>query len=203
MLREAQKLRYRVYCTELGRDSPAADHTQQTIADELDAFGHCFVAVRDSDVIGTIRVNFSREGPLGILEGLYGMAGSDRHPATTAISTKFVIDRAYRGGLTAMRLIAQLAQYGDHQGIEECYGDAIPSLIDYYQAMGFEITGEAFFHRENGPSVPIRLDLTRHIEAMSSEAGVRRMLRAYVKSMREAAAAKAVTDAGQQPGETS
>jgi len=55
MLESAQRLRYEVYCGELGRQSPYADHARTVIADDLDDTGYTFIAVEDGATIGTLR----------------------------------------------------------------------------------------------------------------------------------------------------
>ncbi len=190
MLTQAQQLRYEVYCVELGRDSPSACHSKGTIADELDQFGHSFIALQDGEVVGTMRSNYAREGSLGILEKLYGMSNSPHHPHASGICTKFIVKSSHRNGLAAMKLIAGQVQFGLRHGMNECYIDCIPTLFDYYKALGFEVAGEEFFHRENGPSVPMRLDLIKSGDMLAGEEGIWRMLRLYIKAMKEARRAK-------------
>ena len=86
--RARQLLRYEVYCGELGRHSPYADHDRKIIADELDAFGNTFVAAENGEIIGTLRSNVAADGPLGILEDLYGMRASGHHPHATGMSAR-------------------------------------------------------------------------------------------------------------------
>jgi len=83
MLETALRLRYEVCYQELGRDSPYADHVKKIITDNLDDFGHIFIAIEDGETIGTLRLNLSIEGSLGVLEELYGMRTSAFHPAST------------------------------------------------------------------------------------------------------------------------
>lgn len=182
MLESAKRLRYEVYCRELGRNSPYADHEKQTISDDLDSFGYTFIAVRAGEVIGTLRSNLSVEGPLGALEEVYGMKESNHHPQATGICTKFIVRKAKRGTPTSAKLIAAMTRFGIENGIKECYIDCIPALLPYYMALGFTITGPIFFHRENGPSYPMKLDLMRHGEALCKERGVRDDLKLYVKA---------------------
>jgi hypothetical protein len=73
-------------------------------------------------------------------------------------------------------------RYGIRKGIKECYIDCIPSLLPYYKALGFAIAGPKFFHRENGPSHPMRLDLVKHGEALSNETGMREYVSLVVKA---------------------
>ena len=180
LLENAQRLRYEVYCGELGRRSPFADDQRKVIADPLDDFGYTFIAVDGEETIGTIRGNFSFEGPLGVLEELYGMRTSPRHPAATGVCTKFIVKKTRRGGPTAIKLISALVRFGVERGIKECYIDCIPALIPYYRALGFTVVGPKFFHRENGPSYPMRLDLERHGERLGREGGPRQYFKLFV-----------------------
>ncbi len=182
MLERAKHLRYEVYCGELGRDSPYADHDRKTISDELDRFGTTFIAVVDGETIGTLRGNLSSEGPLGHLEDLYGMRGSHQHPHATAICTKFIVKKSRRGGPAAVKLISALSGFGVRNHIGECYIDCVPALIPYYKAMGFTIVGPRFFHRENGPSYPMKVDFARHGNRLSRDGGARDYLRLFARA---------------------
>jgi CRP-like cAMP-binding protein len=167
MIRSAQELRYQVYCGELGRNSPNADHERHIIADELDRFGHTFIAVQRERTIGTLRGNLPSEGSLGAVEEIYGMTASPKHPARTSVCTKFVIRREHRGGPAAMQLISAMVRFGLRHNVEECYSDCIPALLHYYRALGFRVAGPKFMHRENGPSLPVKVDVARHGHALS------------------------------------
>ncbi len=162
MLHRAQRLRYDVYCLELGRSSPYANHDESILRDQLDDHGYVFLARKANNSIGTLRLNFSSKGNLGILTDLYRMKDSPYYPNECGICTKFIISKSSRGGNAAISLIAAAADFGLRQGIKECYIDCVPGLLHYYQAMGFRVSGEQFFHRENGPSIPMKIDLVRH-----------------------------------------
>ncbi len=166
MLASAQQLRYEVYCTELGRHSPYADHGRKLVNDPLDRFGHTFVALEDGATIGTLRTNFSSEGPLGALEEYYGMQGSKQHPARTAICTKYIVKRSKRGSLVFLKLLGAWLDYVTHKGAAECYIDCTPGLMRFYERCEFKVCGDPFVHHENGLSFPMMLDLTRHGDAL-------------------------------------
>jgi predicted GNAT family N-acyltransferase len=182
MLESAQRLRYDVYCKELGRQSPYADHGRKIIKDDLDDFAHTFIAVEAGETTGTLRVNWSYEGSLGILEELYGMTRSTHHPRRTAVCTKFIVKKSKRGGPTSFKLISAAIRYGVRHEVTECYIDCIPALLPYYKALGFTIAGPKFLHRENGLSHPMMLDLVKHGGKLSSEAGVGDYLKLIVKA---------------------
>ena len=182
MLESVQRLRYEVYCQELGRQSPNADHEKRIITDDLDDFAKTFVAVEAGETIGTLRGNKPADGFLGIIEELYGMKKSAHHPDATSICTKFIVKKSKRGGPASMKLISAMVRYGLRNGVKECYIDCVPALLHYYKAIGFTIAGERFFHRENGPSYPMLIDLMKHGEKLSHEAGVREYLSLIVKA---------------------
>ena len=161
-LRRVQQLRYDVYCRELGRGSAYANHEEETLADRLDEFAHVFMARRGDEVIGSLRVNFANEGDLGVLESLYGMRHSPAHPKATAICTRFVVHPDWRGSDVALKLIAAATRFGLREGKQVCYIDATPELLHYYRALGFRTANAQFLHYDNGPSVPMRVDLRRH-----------------------------------------
>jgi hypothetical protein len=166
MLACAQRLRYEVYCGELGRQSPYADHARGIISDPLDDFGHTFIAVENGETIGTLRTNFSNEGPLGILEDHYGMRASKHHPARTAICTKFIVKRSKRGSLAFHKLLVAWLAHVMRNGAAECYIDCTPNLARFYERCEFRASGAPFFHYENGLSVPMMLDLVQHGNAL-------------------------------------
>ena len=173
LMERAKRLRYEVYCEELGRQSPFADHEKKTISDEFDKTAQVFVAVENGEVIGTLRGNAAAEASLGALEDLYGMKSSPHHPQATSICTKFMVKKKKRGGPAAMKLITAMVSFGLRYQIKECFIDCIPALLPYYQAVGFVVSGEEFLHRENGHSIPMRLDLMKYGARLSKEAGLR------------------------------
>jgi CRP-like cAMP-binding protein/predicted GNAT family N-acyltransferase len=182
MLERAKRLRYEVYCEELGRQSPYADHDKKVVTDHLDDTGHVFIAVEAGETIGTLRGNASADTELGAMEELYGMRRSPHHPEATSICTKFIVRKSKRGGAAGRKLIAAMVRYGIRNRIKECYIDCIPALLPYYKALGFKIAGQKFFHPENGPSHPMALDLVKHGRALSHEGGTGQYLSLIVRA---------------------
>ena len=182
MLESAQRLRYKVYCDELHRRSPFADHEKKVISDDLDETGHTFVAVKKGETIGTGRVNIPSEGSVGLYEELYGMTASKHHPHGTAVITKFIVSKAHRGGPTSIKLIAAFARFTVRNSIKEVFIDSVPALLPYYKAIGFKPGREPFLHQENGISHPLALDLVRHGKSLSNERSMRTYLNMIVKA---------------------
>jgi predicted GNAT family N-acyltransferase len=182
MSESAKRLRYEVYCEELGRNSPYADHEKRIITDDLDKFAHTFIAVEDGETTGTIRGNISLEGPLGAVVELYGMKSSPHHPRGTCVVTKFIVKKSKRGGPASFKLIAALTRFGLRNQMKECYIDSVPSLMPYYKAIGFKVVAPKFFHRENGPSYPMLLDLAKYGEALCRETTTRSQIKLHLKA---------------------
>jgi CRP-like cAMP-binding protein len=162
MLRAAQRIRYEVYCEELGRKSPFADQKQRIIVDDLDTFAHVLLAAEGEAAIGTMRLNAAKDGPLGAIAQIYGMPTSPHHPAHTGICTKFIVKKSHRYGQASFRLMSTSVQMGLQYGIKSCYIDCIPQLLPFYMSLGFRQSAPPFLHRENGRSVPLVLDMDRY-----------------------------------------
>jgi CRP-like cAMP-binding protein len=169
MRERAQRLRYEVYCEELKRKSPHADHERRIISDDLDRTAHTFIAIEAGETIGTLRGNFTAEGSVGVLEELYGMKASPYYPTRIAVCTKLVIKKSKRGGPAAMKLIGAMVRFGTRYDTKDCYIDSVPALLPYYKAIGFSIVAEPFFHRENGPSYPMLIDVAKHGPRLSRD----------------------------------
>lgn len=170
-LLEAQRLRYEVYCGELGRSSPFADHDKKIIADDLDSFGLVLLALENGKPIGTLRSNVAREGDLGVLQQLYGMTSSDFHPEHTSVCTKFIVRKSSRNTQASFQLMLAAIEYAERENIRECFIDCIPSLLPFYKVLGFQDCGPAFLHRENGRSLPLKLDIQRYGKRIKKVAG--------------------------------
>jgi CRP-like cAMP-binding protein len=162
MLREAQRIRYEVYCEELGRTSPFADPEQRIIADDLDSFAHVLIAVQGEEVVGTMRLNAACQGSLGPLVELYGMDKSPHHPQATSVCTKFIVRKAHRYGQASFKLMATSVEFGVRNKLRDCFIDCIPQLLPFYMSMGFRQSAPAFLHRENGRSITLMLDIERY-----------------------------------------
>lgn len=171
MLLAAQKLRYEVYCKELQRQSPFADHDTEIISDKLDSFGYTFLAIQGDEAIGTLRVNASSQGELSSLVHLYGMTRSPFYPQETAVVTKFIVKKTKRGTQTALKLILAAADFSCHNEWKEIYISCIVSLRPFYEKLGFTVSGDIFFSIDTGPNYPMKLSDRNAIDYFTNERG--------------------------------
>lgn len=171
LLHEAQRIRYEIYCEELGRSSPHADPVKRIIADDLDEHGHVLLALERGAPVATLRMNMSRDGPLGVMEDLYGMAQSPYHRQGTGICTKFIVRKSSRLGQSSFRLMSTAIEMAQRYAIGHCFIDCIPELRPFYMSLGFAGAGPAFLHRENGRSYPLMLDVDRYAKRIARLTG--------------------------------
>jgi len=169
---EAQRIRYEIYCEELGRTSPNADPVRRIIADDLDVTGHVLLALENDAPIATMRLNMSRDGGLGLLEDLYGMRHSAHHPQHTGICTKFIVKSEHRHSQVAFKLMATAIEMAQRYEIKDCFMDCIPQLMPSFVSLGFVQSAPAFLHHENGRSHPMHLDVDRYARRMFRLAAV-------------------------------
>jgi CRP-like cAMP-binding protein len=118
MLASAQRLRYDVYCQELGRTSPYADHDKRVITDHLDESGHVFIAVEAGETIGTLRGNVPSEGSLGVLDELYGKVLNESlrlYPSAPVIVRDIIEDVEIDGAFVPAGTIGIIPIYAIHR----------------------------------------------------------------------------------------
>ena len=173
ILNEVMRLRYHICWEEFGRYSPHLDHDKKILRDELDDFGHEFVAIEQGEVIGSLRANLAREGALGVFEDFYGMRASKNHPQHTAICTKVIIKKSNRGTPAYLKMLSECLQFAMREGITEWYIGCEPKLTSIMGMLGLKRSGERFYHYEVGPNDPMMLDLAHHGKRLAGLAGLR------------------------------
>ena len=89
--------------------------------------------------------------------------------------------KSQRGGPAARKLIAALVRYGLDR-VRECYIDCTPPLFPYYRAIGFKLAGAEIRAPGERVIAPDELDLVKHGERLSREAGTGDYLRLYLKA---------------------
>ena len=156
------RFRYDIYVTEMGRRQSHADHGRGLITDPLDATGHCLAAFslrrHPSRIIGTLRTNLLRRGPVGIYEDLYGLRDLDPEVRDrTSITTRLMVAREYRRGPLALLLASAMYDWGTRQGVQTDYIDCNPHLVRFFQRLGYHDLGR-IEHPEYGGVHLMRLE---------------------------------------------
>ena len=131
-LHAVQRLRYDVFCKEMGADSAGTDHAAQTEGDPFDTFADHLI-LRDlslkgtGQVIGTYRL--MRTGQAMDAGGFYSAREFDLTPLTDGRDDVLELSRSciradYRGGLSLMHLWQALARYVESHHISYLFGVA-------------------------------------------------------------------------------
>jgi GNAT superfamily N-acetyltransferase len=151
------RLRYQVYVEEMHRVQEFADHERRMTEEPYDRYAHLLMAEDEDRLVGTMRLNMRRDGPLEC-EELYAL---DRFgpffPDSVSMITKFVIEPDYRQRGVAGRLAIAAYQFGRRNGIKLNFIDCYPHLVQLYQQMGYRIYKSNIKHPDYGSVIPMVL----------------------------------------------
>ena len=129
-LEAAQRLRYRVFVTELGGDGPLVDHDQGLEADRFDPFyDHLILTCDDrpDEVIGVYRLlrdDQAKQAGQYYSEGEYDLSALKSSGRRLLELGRSCVDEAYRGGAAMYHLWNGLARYVADHKVEILFGVA-------------------------------------------------------------------------------
>lgn len=134
--------RYVVHALELGKGGRGVDRERQRLTDEADDAPGVAILYAEDDgrVVGTIRVNFG--GSQGLPATLQAQFGTDPlarriGPARISVTSRFMVDPAYRGRTLASLLVLRLYQMGLDQGIQADFCMCEVPLLRLYYRLGY------------------------------------------------------------------
>ena len=138
-----------------------ADHGCERIHDDLDSTAANLVAMRDSETVGAIRVNYAWRSALGIHADFYRMreaAGAD-HPSRSCVISRLVVDTASRGSKLGYHLCAAAYKHALERDARIAFLSCSDDLIFYFSVLGFKGYMGRARHQELGEVLPMKLDL--------------------------------------------
>lgn len=160
-LREAAyRFRYDVYVTIMRRRQLYADDAQRMIVEPLDETGRTFVALRNGEVVGTMRSNRANEEALAYYRTLYqldrfGFSDLSRVQVTTKLMVR---PDLMRSGVS-VRMIQFYASDAARNGVEADFIDCNRPLIPMFERMGYRSYCGWQVHKEYGTVRPMFLPL--------------------------------------------
>ncbi|PAY19045.1 hypothetical protein CKO51_12900 [Rhodopirellula sp. SM50] len=158
-LSEVYRFRYSIYVLEMNRPQRYADHSQRSIRDSLDDFGHTLVAYEHGAIVGTLRIKFLRDGSVGEYDDFYGLGSlSEQQRVSTSITTRLMIAKEFRSGTLAVKLSKAVFQFAQQHAIQTDFIDCNPPLDKFFFRMGHKRVRE-ISHPEYGDVVVMKLDL--------------------------------------------
>lgn len=157
--------RYTVHALELGKGGRGVDHARRRLTDEADEAPGAVILYAEDDgrIVGTIRVNFGgSEGLPQSLRETYGVAALEARLGSSArlsVTTRFMVDPAYRGRTLASLLVLRLYGLGLERGtlVDFCMCE-VPLLRLYYR-LGYREYRDAVRPDGIGLRVPLLLCL--------------------------------------------
>lgn len=153
--------RYRIYVSEMNRPQKHADHAKCRIEDPFDSTGFNLVAWQEQTVVGCVRVNFAWWSDLDYYRDLLRMRELvSGYPYGIALSTRLMVDPAWRGGNLAVRLCTAAYNFCKEHGADWNFIDCNDHLIGYFQKLGYVFTHKAV-HHEYGTVNAMLLDMKK------------------------------------------
>ena len=132
--------RYEIYVEEMGRYGDIADHSNRWLVEDVDEVSRLFYAVRDGQLVGSIRLTLGLDGGLSdALIDKYSLGpfldevSADR----LIVGERFMVDPAYRGSDVLFEMFTTYVRLVNELRIELMIGDCEPHLLNVYQALGF------------------------------------------------------------------
>ena len=162
-LEDVYKFRYLIYVKEMNRVQHYANHEKEIIVDPLDD-GKCHDLVAydsQQNIIGIVRLNFSRDSNLGFYEDFYQMqCVGDEHPNHTAIITRLMIHPDWRKTTNlAFQLSIACFELGLKHEIKYAFMDCNDHLVNFFTSLGWREYIGKVEHSEYGLVTPMRFDL--------------------------------------------
>ena len=152
--------RYRIYVDEMGRPQKDADHDRRRIRDALDDTAINLAAWNDERIVGVARVNFARNGHLGMYEDFYEMNGvAADHPSRTSIVTRLMLAPEFRHSGLAVQMFCACFGIGMRHGIRWNFVDCNRPLVPLFLRFGYSEHLPMATHPEYGLVHRLRLDL--------------------------------------------
>lgn len=157
------RFRYTVYMQEANTIQVYANHAKQIIEDPFDQSAYNFAAFRGNEVVGTLRVNFSRDSDLAYYEKFLDMYSvGSYHPSATSISTRLMVERRLRGSSVAVRLAQASYAFALYRQIRYNFLDCNDRMVRFFGRLGYVRQGYAE-HPDYGFGAVMRLDLLDRI----------------------------------------
>ncbi len=150
--------RYRVYVEEMNLRPPGADHVRRQLYDTLDPHSHSFALVEDGTVVGSLRCIYLAEvpDPTALVTKFQMWPALEAFgPEAIATTSRFMIDPRLRGSPALLRLMRAAYDDGRGRGIRLNYGDCSPSMLDFYEHMGYRRYAPAYNDAAFGFKLPI------------------------------------------------
>ncbi len=170
-LEAVYRFRYIVYVEEMRRKQTYADHARRRIVDPLDDGAVNLAAWRGNEIVGVVRLNFTRASCIGEYESFYEMhsVGQD-HPLHTSLNTRLMVAPQLRQTRLGLSLAIASYHYAAPRGIKWNFIDCNDHLLPFFLRLGYVPHVPPGEHADYGLVNRLRLNLRDldHLTKMKS-----------------------------------
>ena len=151
------QFRYDVYVTEMGKSPTEADHEKKIIRDELDDDAHLLYAEDEGHIIGTVRLNYrTKEKFPSVWEQRYEIETfASSFGDHISMTSRMMVAKDYRGSSVPAALVGAVYSAGREMGSKFDFCNCAPSLLEFYEQIGFRRFTDGFMDEDNGYRVPL------------------------------------------------
>ena len=151
------RFRYDVYVTEMGKSPAEADHQKKIIRDELDDDAHLLYAEDEGQIVGTVRLNCrSKKKFPDVWEQRYDLEKfAPSFGDHISMTSRMMVAKDYRGSSVPAALVGAVYSAGREMGSKFDFCNCAPSLLEFYEQIGFRRFTDGFMDEDNGYHVPL------------------------------------------------
>ena len=160
------RFRYDIYVKEMGKRPTVADHSRQIIRDELDdADAHLLYAEHNGQIIGSVRLNCRTKNQFpASWERIYDVQKfTPDFGDHISMTSRMMVGQDWRGSSIPAALVGAVYQAGREMGSKFDFCNCAPSLLEFYEQIGFRRFTDGFIDEDNGYRVPLVM-VVRDIE---------------------------------------
>ena len=166
------RFRYDVYVTEMGKSPAEADHQKKIIRDELDEDAHLLYAEDEGHIIGTVRLNYRTKKKFpDAWEQIYAIEKfAPSFGDHISMTSRMMVAKDYRGSSVPAALVGAVYSTGREMGSKFDFCNCAPSLLEFYEQIGFRRFTDGFMDEDNGYHVPLVMLVrdTQHLRHVRS-----------------------------------
>jgi predicted GNAT family N-acyltransferase len=156
--RDIFQFRYKIYVEEMGKQPQEADHQNKLLQDEFDDNALLLMVRNGTDVIATIRFNNFAQNLPDNLAMDYSLDAFNNYPGEAlSFTSKLMVDPNWRGTAVVASLIAELYKYARDHHIIFDFINCAPSLVGFYEQIGYRRYCDGFVDDSVGYRVPMVL----------------------------------------------
>ena len=151
------RFRYDVYVIEMGKSPVEADHQKKIIRDELDEDAHLLYAEDEGQIVGTVRLNCrSKKKFPDVWEQRYDIEKfASSFGDHISMTSRMMVAKDYRGSSVPAALVGAVYSAGREMGSKFDFCNCAPSLLEFYEQIGFRRFTDGFMDEDNGYHVPL------------------------------------------------